>query len=128
MKNYDPILDMLACTQAMTLATMDPDVTPRATPLYFAYDESLRLIFLSDPDSDHVKNLARSALCAVGLFPEVEDWKQIHGLQMKGKGEIVPEHQLKAAMDCYRNRFPFISSLAQIVLGSKLYWFSFSSR
>ena len=37
----------------MVLATRMPDGTPRATPVFFAADPSLRLVFLSDPKSVH---------------------------------------------------------------------------
>jgi uncharacterized protein YhbP (UPF0306 family) len=115
---------IVAESTTLTLATLDPDGTPRATPLFFAADDGLNLYFLSDPDSQHARNLRRDPQAAVGLYPRVTDWRQIRGLQMKGRVDVVPQGEHDACMAIYRARFPFLAELPEAVSGSKLYCFA----
>lgn len=107
----------------LTLATTEPDGGPRATPLMFAIDDKLRPLFLSDPDTQHVRNLERAAESAAAIYPPVDDWRSIHGLQLKGRCRPVPDDQLPAAMEHYRRRFAFITELEGAVVASRLYRF-----
>lgn len=123
MIDLETLMTVTSETTTLTLATLDPDGTPRATPLFFAVDEALRLIFLSERESQHAQNLARNPQAAVGLYPEVRDWEQIRGLQLKGRVEAVPDLEADEALDCYRTRFPFIRALHEIVTRSAVFRF-----
>lgn len=114
---------LLQEANTLTLATIEPDGSPRATPLMFAVDDELRPLFLSDPDTQHIRNLSRIGEAAAAVYPAVDDWRSIHGLQMKGHCVPVPDEQLPAAMEHYRRRFPFISQLEGAVAASRLYRF-----
>lgn len=119
----DAVRALLSETRALTLATLDPDGSPRATPLFFAFEPDLGLLFLSDPDTPHMHNLARDPRAAVGLYPEVSDWQEIRGLQMKGTVSAVPEAEREEAMTTYRARFPFLEAVAEAVEAAGLYRF-----
>ncbi len=121
--DLEAVRALLTETRALTLATLDPDGAPRATPLFFAFQPDLALLFLSDPDSAHMRNLARDPRAAVGLYPEVADWQEIRGLQMKGVVALVPQAERKAAMAVYQARFPFLEALAEAVEAAGLYRF-----
>ena len=115
----------LACeTTAFTLATLDPDGSPRATLLYFANHDRLTLYLLSDPTSPHCQNLVRESRTGAALFPPVEDWRQIRGLQMEGHAEKVPEAERQKVMSLYPERFPVGAGLWQVVRTSEFFRFA----
>jgi len=118
-----PILSLLTETRTLTLATLDLDRSPRATPLFFATDNQADLYFLSNPDSPHSCNLALDPRAAVSIYPNEEKWQDLRGLQMKGLAAIVRGQEKKKAMAVYRARFPFIGSLAAALALSELYRF-----
>ncbi len=124
MPDLTPVLELLAETQSMTLATLDADGSPRATPLFFAYDEGAHLYFLSDPHTQHALNLAREPRCAVGLYPPVEGWREIRGLQMKGRAHMPRGTDGERALALYQRRFPFVARLKTALAASKLFCFT----
>jgi uncharacterized protein YhbP (UPF0306 family) len=120
----DPaLLALLEETHSLSLATLEPDGAPRSTPLYFAPDPQLRLIFLSDAKSRHARNLRRDSRASVSLYPETEGWREIRGLQMKGSVEPVPEQELDAALSRYKARFPFMARWRGLIANSTVYRF-----
>jgi uncharacterized protein YhbP (UPF0306 family) len=121
MSDLSPILALLAETQTLTLATLDPDGMPRATPLFFAYDEQISLVFLSDRDTQHCRNLEREPSVAAALYPSVSDWRELRGLQFKGLAFPSPEAERESALAQYAARFPFIDSLTEVVAQSQIY-------
>lgn len=116
-------LEILAETNSCTLATVEEDGSPRATPMFFAFDDQLRIYFLSDPKTVHVANLLRDSRVAMGFYPEVAGWKEIRGLQMKGSAEVIPDLELDQAWETYQARFPFLSEIPEAVEVSVLYRF-----
>lgn len=108
-------------TPALTLATIDPDGSPRATPLYFAAEADLGLLFLSDPASAHCLNLARAPRAAASAFPAVDDWRAIRGLQIKGTARPLDDDERAAAVKVYRQRFSDLAGLETAIAGSRLF-------
>jgi len=108
------LLALLEETPALTLATLDPDGAPRATPLFFAADD-LALIFLSDPSSQHSHNLLADPRCSVGLYPAVDDWRALRGLQLRGQARRLREAEAPHALELYLRRFPFAADLMQAI-------------
>lgn len=121
MPDLSPILALLAETQALTLATLDPDGRPRATPIFFAFDDRADLIFLSDPQTQHCRNLEREPSASAALYPEVSDWRGLRGLQIKGVASSVPASDREAALSQYTARFPFVLELTDVVSQSEVY-------
>jgi uncharacterized protein YhbP (UPF0306 family) len=115
---------IMAEADTLALATVDPDGRPRATPLMFAADEDLRPLFLSDPSTQHVRNLERLSETALAIYPPIDDWRMIRGLQLKGHSRAVSNAEIDAAMEVYSRRFPFVSELEDAVATSRLYRFT----
>jgi len=105
------LLALLAETSTLTLATSDPDGTPRATPLYFAASPESDLVFLSDPDTPHARNLAERPQTAAAAYPEAASWEDIRGVQMKGTASAVSGAEAEGALALYRGRFGFLSQV-----------------
>jgi len=119
----DPVRALLEETSTLVLATRSADGTPRATPLYFAFDPSLRLVFVSDPNSAHSQNLAHAQLASAALYSQEGDWRRLRGLQLQGHVEALTGDEAQAARTVYTGRFPFIGQLAEALAASAVYAF-----
>ncbi len=119
----DAILSLLAESTTFSLATTEADGSPRATPLFFAVGRNLELLFLSDPETPHIRNVLRSPAAAAAAYPEVSDWRQIRGVQFKGTVERVPQNEIENAFELYRARFPYVEEVGSALENSELYAF-----
>jgi uncharacterized protein YhbP (UPF0306 family) len=120
--DLDRVLSVLQETTTLVLATRMPDGTPRATPLFFAVHESLKLVFLSDDGSIHSRNLRRAPEVAVALYPQESDWRKLRGLQMMGTAALAGA-DAEAARQAYTQRFGFVTELTQALAASQIYAF-----
>ena len=116
-----PAVEIITETTALTLATLDEDGWPRATPLFFAADDRLCLYFLSEAGSRHSQNLAREPRAAAGLFPSVSDWREIRGLQIQGTVSPLAGAEREEALALYARRFPFVADLVDAVHSSEVF-------
>jgi uncharacterized protein YhbP (UPF0306 family) len=120
--DWAALLQLLDETPAFTLATLDPGGAPRATPLFFAVD-GWSLVFLSDPNSQHSRNLQADPRCGAALYPPAADWRALRGLQMRGRARSLTEAESPHALQIYLRRFPFAAELAQAVDSAAAYCF-----
>ncbi len=117
------LLAILAETSTLTLATTEPDGTPRATPVYFAVTPEVGLVFLSDPATPHARNLADRPSIAVAVYADVEDWRAIRGLQMKGTALRLDDDAAQEALALYRRRFDFLAQVPAALDRMSVYLF-----
>lgn len=60
---------LLEANAYLTLATADPEGTPWASPVYFAFDAALaRLLWVSRPGTRHSRNIAQRADVSAVVF------------------------------------------------------------
>lgn len=123
MANHASVLSILSETEAMTLATIGSSGDPRATPVYFAFDDQLNLIFISDRHSLHSRNLDRDARAAVAIYPHIEDWRALRGVQMQGSARQVDPTERGRAQAIYQRRFPFVAAFSELIGDSSFYRF-----
>ena len=103
---------LFAEVAAMTLATCAGD-RPWASDVYFVAD-GWKLVFFSSPASRHGRNLAANPACAATIHPVVASWRDIHGLQLEGRGEPVEGLIAMArAAAVYCGKFPFAKALLE---------------
>jgi uncharacterized protein len=124
LRDLEPLRALLAETTTMVLATRMPDGSPRATPVYFAADARLRLIFLSDPQSVHCQNLAAWPQASATIYADETDWRKLRGVQMMGEARDLEAVEAEAARRTFAGRFPFVSELASAMAVSRIYAFS----
>lgn len=97
----------LAERRSLTLATAGPG-GPWAAGLYFASD-GLTLYFLSDPESRHCRDIAVDPRVAAAIHEDVEDWREIRGIQLEGRAEpVVGAGDLARGWAVYLAKFPFV--------------------
>jgi uncharacterized protein YhbP (UPF0306 family) len=128
--SWADLLGVLEESTTLTLATLDADGTPRATPLYFAVEATpedgeapFAFLFLSDPSSFHIRNLERDPRSAVALYPSETDWRRLRGAQAKGRTEAVAEDERETAMAVYRSKVSAVEDVPEAVAHSRLYRF-----
>lgn len=91
----------LDTSQYMVLATVGKS-GPWANPVYFAFDSSFTLYFLSQPSSRHMRNLEANPTVACAIFnPSQEAQGKVRGTQIVGTARWVEPHEAKHAFDTY---------------------------
>ena len=114
----------LFALSTMTLATTGVG-GPHAAPVYFASGETLRLYFFSEETSQHSRDIASDPRAAAAIYPEGQDWQDIHGLQLRGEViAVAPGAEWESAWEHYVAKFPFAAGLKEIVRRNRLYVFA----
>ena len=86
-------------------------VVPHAASVFYAVDDSLRLIFLSKPTSTHGVHIGAGAPVAVTVTEHYDDWESIQGVQLWGTARRLRGVAKAAGMAVYVQRFPFVREL-----------------
>ncbi len=98
----------------MTIATAE-DETPWAAAVFYAND-GFTLYFLSDPGSRHSKDIAGNPMVGVTVNEDYHDWRQIKGVQMEGKAELVSsEDETAKAVATYVEKYPFTAPYLKLM-------------
>jgi uncharacterized protein YhbP (UPF0306 family) len=124
-KKLEWIAALLRAESTLALATVDEGGLPSIAPLFYLVDESLTLYWLSSPNSQHSRNLLREPRAAVTVYRSVENWKEICGVQMRGRVEIVSEKaRRKEIIERYCQRFQLGTLFHLAIRQSTLYAFA----
>jgi uncharacterized protein YhbP (UPF0306 family) len=108
----------------MTLATVSPEGEPHAAAVYFAADEAINLYYFSDASSQHSLDANQDPHAAVAIHPEAAEWQEIRGLQMRGSiWAVESKQEWQAAWRVYREKFPFVDGLKEVIAVNHLYVF-----
>lgn len=102
-------LSLINAQSTMALATARDDCA-WAAPVYFVFHKTA-FYFFSSPDSRHICEALDSGQASATIYPVVDTWQDIRGIQMAGK--IRPAGKgLKAlqALHAYTVKFPFVKS------------------
>ena len=90
----------------LTLATERNHEVFAAALFYVPVDNCEAVIFVSNPKSDHIKNLKYNSKCAATIQKNNLDWEKIKGIQIKGEVETAKDKYWKI----YLKEFDYISS------------------
>lgn len=108
----------------MTIASSDPGGEPHAAAVYFAAGDDLSFYFFSDPLSQHGQDMAQRPQAAATIYPEIQDWQEIRGIQLRGEVKPVgPGAEWEKAWSLYTDKFPFVRELRELVARNQLYVF-----
>jgi uncharacterized protein YhbP (UPF0306 family) len=76
--------------------------------MYFAWNERFDVIWISDPDSRHSRNLVGNPSAAVTIFDSDQTWGQPdRGIQLFGRAGQVRGPAAEEAERTYLARFPY---------------------
>jgi len=94
----DPV-KLLASIRYMTLATVNADGRPWASPVWFAAPIPTELLWVSDPNARHSQNIATRPEVAIVVFdstvPEGEGW----GLYMEATATLAEPNDVERFHD-----------------------------
>jgi uncharacterized protein YhbP (UPF0306 family) len=107
----DRVASFLAAHHVMSLATSGPS-GPHAANLFYACD-GLALVWVSEPDTQHSRNIETSSRVAATIAPDYSDFATIRGVQISGTAlRIVVADERIRQLTLLEMRFPFLRQLA----------------
>ncbi|MDE1819929.1 MAG: pyridoxamine 5'-phosphate oxidase family protein [Euryarchaeota archaeon] len=93
-------------TSLCSLATVADDGGPHICHVYFAFDQELRVHFLSHPDSAHCRHIRRSGRASISVYDSHQSWGgQDAGIAMDGVAKECRGTDETAAESTYARRF-----------------------
>ena len=106
------IASFLAAHHVMSLATAGPG-GPHAASLFYACD-GLALIWVSEPASQHSRDIEADARVAATVAPDYSDFAAIRGVQIVGAAQrIVAADGHKRHLAQLEKRYSFLGQLAE---------------
>jgi uncharacterized protein YhbP (UPF0306 family) len=97
---------LLDASTLCAIATVSPGGRAHVNTAYFAWTPDLRIVWLSDPDSTHSRNVRARPSVAVAVYDSTQTWGEPdRGIQLFGRGrELGRPH--RDADRAYARRFP----------------------
>ena len=87
----DRVEQLLGSTTMCTLATVDGDGQPIASPIEY-YADGLNLYMLPDPGTPKLKAMQRDPRVCVAVHQAYHGWHSARGVQIFGRAEIIEPH------------------------------------
>ena len=78
----------------MTLATMDPDGTPRVSPLYMTPHDYTDFYWVSRPDAQHSRNLVRDERAMAVVYDSTVPVGAAEAVYLTGRAGQIPQAEL----------------------------------
>jgi uncharacterized protein YhbP (UPF0306 family) len=98
--------DLLEASPLCAVATVTPDGDAYVNTAYFAASPELLLVWLSDPDATHSRNLVAAGTSAVAVYNSTQTWgKPDRGMQLFGAAHQATDAESSAAEAVYARRF-----------------------
>ena len=105
------IAGFLAAHHVLSLATISSGA-PHAVNLFYACDE-LALVWLSDPQARHSRDLEADDRVAATVAPDYSDFATIRGAQITGRARrIMAEDKRRQYLALLEARYSFLRQLA----------------
>lgn len=107
------ILEVMAATHDLTLATLRPDGYPQATVVSYVHDDLVIYAGIG-LDSQKARNVQQDPRVSLTITPSYADWDHIRGVSMAATATIVGDPgQTARAADLMQFRFPQLRKLMQ---------------
>jgi uncharacterized protein YhbP (UPF0306 family) len=98
---------LLDASTLCAISTVSPRSTAHVSTAYFAWDERLRLIWLSDPGAAHSRNIGARPTTAVAVYGPGQRWgRPDRGVQLFGRARELAGQDARRAAEVYAARFP----------------------
>lgn len=99
--------DLLDASTLCAIATVGRDGRAHVNTAYFAWTRLLEIVWLSDPDSRHSRNVAANGSAAVVVYDSHQRWgRPDRGIQLFGTASRAPGRRIGEAERAYARRFP----------------------
>ncbi len=108
-----PVDEYLRRHTILTLSTRDEEGIPHATPLFYALLPDGDVVFISHPDTAHIRHMLGQPHVAIAVYGEPQVWQHIQGVQAHGEGYELPPVRHQEAWDAYVTAFPFLKQVVR---------------
>lgn len=98
---------LLETSTLCSIATLSPGKRPHVNTAYFAWSPDIGLVWLSDPDARHSRNLEASGRTAIAVYDSNQVWgRPDRGIQLFGTARPVRDRAARECAALYGRRFP----------------------
>ncbi len=105
---HSRIRQFIGSHTTLSLATTSPDGRPHAVSLFYAAEEHLSLIFVSETTVLHSRNVASQPRVSATIAADHQEWRDIEGIQLEGECTLLRDVEKQAAWAVYTAKFPFV--------------------
>jgi uncharacterized protein YhbP (UPF0306 family) len=96
---------LLEASSLCAIATVGPDGSAYVNAAYFALSPDLALVWMSEPQAQHSRNIRERGTTAVAVYDSAQTWgRPDRGIQLFGSAEEVADPGEAEAL--YARRFP----------------------
>lgn len=99
----------LAVCRTASLATADDAGGLYNANVQFVSDPAWRLYWVSAESAQHSRNIAANAKAAITIYAHQDSPELIHGLQLRGKAEVLDGGEVDQAFELYAAKYPFVT-------------------
>ena len=97
---------LLDASRLCAISTVAEDGTAHVNTAYFAWSGELELVWLSDPEATHSRNVEERRTAAVAIYDSRQSWgRPDRGIQLFGAARRAGEDESRDAHAVYADRF-----------------------
>jgi uncharacterized protein YhbP (UPF0306 family) len=98
---------LLEASTLCAISTVSPRRAAHVNTAYFAWDERLRLVWLSDPEATHSRNIRARPTTAIAVYGPDQRWGDPdRGVQLFGRARELAGREARGVEAVYARRFP----------------------
>lgn len=98
---------LLNASSLCAIATVAPGGRAHVNTAYFAWSQEFDLVWLSEPDAKHSRNIRKNDTVAVAVYDSSQSWgKPDRGIQLFGTAREVEGTDAQGPETLYAKRFP----------------------
>jgi uncharacterized protein YhbP (UPF0306 family) len=116
----EPVLKLLREESTLSLATVSAEGEVSIAPVFYYVDPQLHLYWFSSAKSEHSRNLRFKSIVSASVYHSTAEWKQIHGVQIRGTVQrVLEKEEYDSISRAYRERF-HLGSIFQIAMNASV--------
>jgi uncharacterized protein YhbP (UPF0306 family) len=98
---------LLDASRLCAIATVGSDGSAHVNTAYFAFGPELDLVWMSDSEAQHSRNIATQGTTAIAVYDSMQSWgKPDRGIQLFGSARELAGSEAAEAEALYAARFP----------------------
>jgi general stress protein 26 len=101
---------VIEANKYMTLATVDGDGRPWASPVYFTPDGHTEFYWVSSPEAEHSRNIATNPDVTIVIFDSSVPIGGAQAVYLTAHVDLVPDEDLARCAELFSSRYPELRS------------------
>jgi uncharacterized protein YhbP (UPF0306 family) len=99
--------ELLDASPLCAIATVAPGSRAHVNTAYFAWSPNFDMVWMSEPDAEHSRNVRANKTVAIAVFDSGQTWGEPdRGIQLFGSAREVEGRAVERARQLYARRFP----------------------